>query len=191
MADEKREIFRGTNDLWSALSEMESQNNVMTLKEFEQFAPLYRNHGDPKKFTPEQAARFEDLTAEFVARVDLYKPLDIINGKGEVVLRFPARLSQMKTLDDQYEVLADINTKFVGSDRTDLSLGAFDDMMAAFMKSQATDENLARIVEERKVYGEQVKELYNTVKGKAKVVATDDIESDDVDLELTMEFDDD
>lgn len=181
--------------MYAELERVDAPRRKITLSEFVEFLPLYQRLPDDQIPVPgsEEAMRLHRLSQKFAERVNVSRPLELIDdATGETIVELPAHWATTKLLT-QSEIRRNENFSIESShDFPGVAENAHKKLQAGFIISQALESSKlnkirkAELVKELKVLKvlnpEKFSKIYEANKPKdtkeesVKVVQDDELE---------------
>jgi hypothetical protein len=179
---------RGINDLLTLLKQADAAPNILTLAEFQRFAPLY-TEPKTKQDLPANNPALRALAEEFQGKINMYKPTHIVRSPYDptVVLRLPQILIPLKTLSPTEANAAAVTTNYNyrNSDLPKVWSTAQNVMTSAVFREQNSPDQIARIAQvttETREIGAEIDKAYGRTPAAAgseadsKMLSADDFD---------------
>lgn len=185
--------------MYKELERVDAPRRKITLSEFVEFLPLYQKLPDDQIPVPgsEEAIRLHRLSQKFAERVNVNKPLELIDDQtGETIVELPAHWATTKLLT-QNEIRRNENFNIeAGHDFPGVAEKAHKKLQAGFVISQALESDKlnqirkSELIKELKVLKvlnpEKFNKIYEANKPKDAKEEPVTIVQDD-DLEFTVD----
>lgn len=159
---------------------------VMTVAEFEKFKPLFQMKTIEQ--TPDdldRKARYDKLMKEYLRRVDLYSPLDIVDRiGGNVLLTFPPALNSVASPETSETTVrrAGIMRRDYAENLGHIRASGENALKQNLADAQTTEQNLSQIGKAHADFWKYARTVANYIdpsSTSAKVVSTDESFVDD------------
>lgn len=169
----KDDFKRVSEEIFDQLEQIEKDKQNISIKEFAKFSILYKERNVPITRFSSEFDKLKDLSNEFTSRINPYKPFNIVNDNGEVVLTMPAIFNNVEPTKDEFsDSLSEFNT--VGTHQlAHYRHRATRGLMGAIIKSQ--DKSVIKEKrEEFKKIDEKAKETLGLISAsKVSEISTD------------------
>ena len=124
--------LRNLDELHKALMAQEIAQNKVYFSEFQEFQPLFMNHGD----TPMRRDDLNEMSTKFIGRFNPYKPIEVFNVDGTLMFKVPQLFIPIKEISSEFKHLTNKFHKDGNSDIPKYSSEATHGLLVAIMKSQ-------------------------------------------------------
>jgi len=139
------------SELYNYLKKQDESPNILTEDEFAKFIPLF-NKEYANSVSRDNREEIDQMTNEFLKKVDMYNETHIVSSSGKVVRILPSILIQVQNIATKDVDKVDINIKMQNHNIPMYRSTAFADMINVLTEAQLSEENINHIKKQRQRY---------------------------------------